>query len=189
MKVTGGTARGIRIQAPPGNRTRPTTDRVRESLFGILRDWVPGAEVWDLYAGSGALGLEAVSRGAAKVTWVEKHGPTCELLRRNVEKLPPAGVTAEMRVVRSDVCAWLRGGVETQPDLILADPPYADLGDEAALHRFLGLLHSSDCCGPDTVLALETPERLQAALPSPWQCYRRESYGGTAVWLLSPDRA
>lgn len=187
MKITGGVARGIRIQAPTGTQTRPTTDRVRESLFGILRDWVPGARVWDLFAGSGALGLEAASRGATEVIWVEKHGPTCGLIRQNLEKLPAAGVTAKMRVARGDVFSWLRAEPVEVPELILADPPYADLSDAAGLHRFLQALASAGCCGPETIVVLETPARLRADIPELWQCLRRETYGTTAVWLLSQD--
>lgn len=110
------------IEAPPGRDTRPTTDRVRESIFSLVaaRTALAGANVLDLFAGSGALGLEAVSRGAQQATFVEKHGRTLGVARRNAAAL---GVTDRTLFVRADVLTWLAKSSATF-DLVLADPPY-----------------------------------------------------------------
>lgn len=123
MRITGGTLARRPIEAPRGDRMRPTADRVREALFSALgsRMELAGARVLDLFAGSGALALEAVSRGAAHATLVERHGPTLALARRNAQAL---GVLDRVATVRADALAHL-GRVAEPLDLILADPPYA----------------------------------------------------------------
>lgn len=123
MRITGGTLARRPIEAPKGDRTRPTADRVREALFSALQSRMDlgGARVLDLFAGSGALGLEAVSRGAAHATLVERHGPTLALARRNAQSL---GVLDRVATARADALAHL-GRLSGPFDLILADPPYA----------------------------------------------------------------
>jgi 16S rRNA (guanine966-N2)-methyltransferase len=133
MRITGGALARRPIDAPKGDRTRPTTDRVREALFSALgsRMDLRGARVLDLFAGSGALGLEAVSRGAARATLVERHGPTLAVARGNARQL---GVADRVRTVRADALVHL-GAVaeEAGPfDLVFADPPY-DLAEIPAL--------------------------------------------------------
>ena len=129
MRITGGRLGGRRIVAPRGQSTRPTSDRVREALFQILGD-LDGARVLDLYAGSGALGLEALSRGAVQATFIDSAGPAITAIGRNLEAL---GLTAEVR--RSDARAFLRNARAAARfyDLVLLDPPYrlaAGLGRE-----------------------------------------------------------
>ena len=119
MRVVAGKHRGRRLVAPPGRATRPTSDRVREALFSILGP-LEGEHVLDLYAGSGALGIEALSRGAASVTFVESDRRAAATIRGNLETL---GEDAEL-VVR-DAVAWLRGPPPTAAfGLVLLDPPY-----------------------------------------------------------------
>lgn len=122
MRITGGTLRSRQIVAPKGSATRPTTDRVREALFGILdaRGRVREANVLDVFAGTGALGLEAMSRGAASVTFVESAKPALSVLHKNIDTL---GVTA--RVIAKPV---ERLGLEGESfDLVFCDPPWAEL--------------------------------------------------------------
>jgi len=125
MRITGGRLARRPIEAPRGDRTRPTTDRVREALFSIVaaRMRLDGARVVDLFAGSGALGLEALSRGAAHATFVERHGATLAVARKNAGAL---GVVSRSAFVRADVLAALAqdGGPLGTADLVLADPPY-----------------------------------------------------------------
>ena len=129
MRITGGALGGRRLVAPRGERTRPTSDRVREALFAILGP-LDGADVLDLFAGSGALGLEALSRGATEATFVDAAPAAVHAVRRNLEALD---LRAEVR--RADARAFLRNA-ETRArsyDLILLDPPYrlaAGLGRE-----------------------------------------------------------
>jgi 16S rRNA (guanine966-N2)-methyltransferase len=119
LRVVAGEFRGRRLRAPRGTATRPTSDRVREALFSILGD-VSGLRVLDLYAGSGALAIEALSRGAASAVLVESDRRALDAIRANLE--PLAGV--EARVERRDALAWLRASSE-RFDLVLLDPPYS----------------------------------------------------------------
>jgi len=123
MRIIGGRFGGRVLQAPRGHATRPTTDRVREALFNLLaaRHDFGGARVLDLFAGTGALGLEALSRGAASALFVERHTPTLALARRNAADL---GVADACRFVRADAVAYLRRPPEARYDLAFADPPY-----------------------------------------------------------------
>lgn len=121
MRIVAGAAKGRRLVAPKGFDVRPTTDRVKEALFSSLQPLLPGARVLDLYAGSGGLGLEALSRGAVTVTFVERAQPAVTALRRNIDTVGLPGAT----VVVGEVSKVLRGEVGGAPfDLVLADPPY-----------------------------------------------------------------
>src|ERR1700722_18144498 len=125
MRITGGTLRSRQLQAPRGASTRPTSDRVREALFGILGSAgaLAGARVLDLYAGTGALTFEAISRGATRATVVESSREALVALRANVASL---GLQAHVRVVAGSVHASLaRIGRDGPFDLVLADPPWA----------------------------------------------------------------
>jgi 16S rRNA (guanine966-N2)-methyltransferase len=121
VRIIAGTHRGRRISAPKGAHTRPTGDRVREALFDLVGP-VDDASVLDLYAGSGALGLEALSRGAARCVFAETDPAACRVIRRNLEQL---GLTGGL-VVQRDAAAVLRGEAASRArhDLLLVDPPY-----------------------------------------------------------------
>lgn len=122
MRIIAGELRGRKLQAPPGLETRPTADRVRETLFSMLVSRIgsfEGLRVADLYAGSGALGLEAISRGAGHATFVENDSSAAAIIRANAGKL---GVTDRVRIVAGSAASLPR----SEPfDLIFADPPYA----------------------------------------------------------------
>lgn len=122
MRIVGGEWGGRRITAPPGRNTRPTTDRVREAWMSAVAPRLPDANVLDLFAGSGALGLEALSRGAARVTFVENGPPALRALRRNLADL---GVRpGSVRIVSSDAVRFAEGLGAGEYDLAFADPPY-----------------------------------------------------------------
>jgi len=123
VRVVAGEYGGRRLKAPPGRDTRPTADRVREALFSILGS-VADLRVADLYAGSGALGIEALSRGASTVVFVESGHAAAEVIEHNLAALGARG-----EVVRRDVTDWLRSGEERVYDLVFCDPPY-----DAAAH-------------------------------------------------------
>ena len=130
MRVVAGRLGGRRLQAPPGRGTRPTSERVREALFSMLGD-LEGARVLDLFAGSGALGIEALSRGAAQAVFVERAAPALAALRANVAALELPAELAEVRA--QDALAALRAARRRREtyDLVFIDPPYrraADLG-------------------------------------------------------------
>lgn len=122
MRIVAGKWGGRTIQAPPGRGTRPTTDRVREAWMSTVAPHLPGARVLDLFAGSGALGLEALSRGASHATFVEQDAKALAALRANVQAL---GASDEVSVFRTDAVRYARElGAETF-DVAFADPPYA----------------------------------------------------------------
>jgi len=123
-RVIAGTAKGIRLRAP-GTGTRPLADRVKQTLFAVLEPDLAGARVLDLFAGSGAAGIEALSRGAASASFVEKDKDAAATIEANLAtaRLGPA------RVVRGDVLRFLEGAVDDPPfDLVIVDPPYAESG-------------------------------------------------------------
>jgi 16S rRNA (guanine966-N2)-methyltransferase len=148
MRIIAGQWRGRRIAAPPGKEVRPTLDRVREAWMSIVQPYLVGAEVVDLFAGSGALGLEALSRGAAVGHFVERHAKTFSVLQQNVETLG-AGSSAVLH--RQDVFTFLRGAGEGEFDVAFADPPYggedaaklATLWLESPFAKLLGIEHDS----------------------------------------------
>ncbi len=176
MRIVAGTARGRRIEAPEGRITRPTLDRVRQAIFNALdaRDLVREAVVLDLFGGSGALALEALSRGATSATVVEADREAVSFVRRNAEAL---GFDEQVRVIRSDVLRWLVGGgaATVQPTLVLADPPY-EWNNWAEL--FASLPPSVECVVAETGSALPPP--------AGWEVEREKRYGGTVVTMLVP---
>jgi 16S rRNA (guanine966-N2)-methyltransferase len=129
-RVIAGTARGIRLEAP-GPGTRPLADRVKQTLFAILEPDLPGARVLDLFAGSGAAGIEALSRGAASATFVEHDAGAARVIGSNLARASLAGPHAD--VVRDDALRWLRRADAPPFDVVIVDPPYdrADLLAEA----------------------------------------------------------
>ncbi|PEN14666.1 16S rRNA (guanine(966)-N(2))-methyltransferase RsmD [Longibacter salinarum] len=151
MRIIAGRFRGHTIESPPGHLTRPSTARTRESLFALIdsRIYLDGAEVLDLFAGTGALGLEAISRGASLVTFVEQDAEVLEYARRNAQEL---GVEDQCIFINGDALTYLRRYNGPELDLILADPPYdldglRDIPDLAIPHLqtdgVLTLEHSS----------------------------------------------
>jgi 16S rRNA (guanine966-N2)-methyltransferase len=176
LRIIAGEFGGRRIRAPAGRWTRPTRDAVREAWFSALGDDVIGAVAVDLYAGSGALGIEALSRGAASMCFVEKDRRAASVLAANLSSL---GVEARCTVVRGDVAGFLsaRGAKGDPPfDLALADPPY-DTDDAAQLvQRFRAEPFAATLCVEHAPRALEG---LEAA----WN--RR--YGDTELSFFVPD--
>jgi 16S rRNA (guanine966-N2)-methyltransferase len=172
VRVIAGTFGGRRLSAPKGARTRPTADRVRESLFSVLGDTVEGARVLDLFAGSGALGIEALSRGAAEATFVDSAPSALRALQDNLQALD---VEAEVR--RSDARAFLRTARNSrrQYDLVFLDPPYRRA---AALARDLDR-DLPAVLSPDARVAVETGRQAPLDLTLPLLDERR--YGDTLI--------
>ncbi len=134
MRVIAGEAKGRTLVAPKGTGTRPATDRIRETLFAILEPSLPGARVLDLFAGAGTLGIEALSRGAARATFVERGAAAIDALRKNIAG---TGFSDRADVVAANVLAFLdRTGPAASYDLVFLDPPFADVAmlDAALSH-------------------------------------------------------
>ena len=158
MRITGGIFRSRALAAPRGRGTRPTSDKVREALFGILTSAgvVDSARVLDLYAGTGALGLEALSRGAARVTFVESGREALGALRENVASL---GVQAQVEIIAADVrVAGARVAREGPFGLVLADPPW-DLVDAGQPASALGALAAAGVLADEAWVVLEHSSR------------------------------
>ncbi|MEP7040583.1 MAG: 16S rRNA (guanine(966)-N(2))-methyltransferase RsmD [Chloroflexota bacterium] len=135
MRVIAGTARGRPLVAPRGAHTRPITDRVKETLFGILADRVVDTRVLDLYAGSGSVGIEALSRGAASCDFVEHDRRAIAAIRENLER---AGVAEHGSVHAVDVMRYLERSEALRFGLIFLDPPYEERAILAPLERLVG---------------------------------------------------
>ena len=172
MRIIAGTHRGARIAAPKGVSTRPTGDRVREAAFNLI-GLVDGAVVLDLFAGSGALGLEALSRGAASVTFVESDRSACRAIADNLATLKLTGA----RVTCGDA-VWAMRQESRQYDLILVDPPYEAWRElEPKLAEHLPRL-----LAPGGLLVVETGKRTDPQLPLPIRTSRR--YGSARLTLF-----
>lgn len=178
-RIIAGTAGGRRIRTPQGSTTRPTTDRVREALFSRLDSATElrGAAVLDLYAGSGALGLEAASRGAVQVLCVESHRGTARLIEGSARDL---GLT-QVRVLAERVERVLeRGPGETTYDVVLADPPYPLTEPELA--DVLTLLDEHGWLGDNGLVVIERSARgPEPTWPSAWRALRARRYGETTL--------
>ena len=178
MRIIAGERKGHTIWAPKGLETRPTSDRVRENVFNIVAPWVEGARVLDLYAGSGAMGLEALSRGAKGVVFVETEHEAVRAIERNLDTLRLTGAT----VVRRDAVTALGHEVtaDRKYDLVLADPPYA-MTDYSALARYLPAVLADD-----GLLVLETGARTEPELPG-LALRTTRKYGSTRVTVFEHE--
>lgn len=182
MRVIAGTARGRRLAAPPGRDTRPTSDRVREALFSSIAADVPGAAVLDLFAGSGALGIEALSRGAAHATFVEQDPRAVVAIRQNLER---AGVADVGQVIHTDAARFCRNPVGGRFDLLLCDPPYAL--DTTAVGDLLAALCDAGGLPVGALVVVERDRRGSdpaAGLPAFLAQERQRSYGDTMLLYL-----
>lgn len=179
MRVIAGSAGGRRLVTPKGDRTRPTADRVREALFSSLHPRLPGARVLDLFAGSGALAIEALSRGAAHATLVERARPALAAIRTNLDI---AGVADRAEVVAADLPAAL-ARVLGPYDVVLLDPPY-DLDREVLAAVLAGVV---ELCAPDAAVRLEQAARAGAPpWPGTLRAGRTRRYGDTAIHEAEP---
>ena len=179
-RIVAGEAGGRRLAVPPGRGTRPTSDRAREALFGTLGTLLelPGAEVIDLYAGSGAVGLEALSRGAAHALLVETDGKAVATIRANADAL---GLGDRAEVVRDRVERVLLTRDPVPADLVFADPPYA-LAD-AELAAVLAALADRGWLAPGAVLVVERASRAGAPdWPHAVHAVKSRRYGEGALW-------
>ncbi|WP_312167344.1 16S rRNA (guanine(966)-N(2))-methyltransferase RsmD [Microbacterium sp.] len=186
-RIIAGKARGARLAVPTAG-TRPTSDRVRESLFGALEsfDAFAGARVLDLYAGSGALGLESLSRGAASADLVEHGRAAASIVRRNAAIVAKAGGLSTARVHESTVRSFLQRAAGPF-DLVFSDPPY-DLADDAMTADLVAL---APLLSADALVIIErarrsTPPELAVA---GLDLIREKSYGDTTLWWAEPATA
>ena len=176
MRVITGKARGIQLKTPEGMLTRPTADRVKEALFSIINFDIPGAKVLDLFGGTGQLGIEALSRGAASAVFVDAREESCRLIRENLKRTK---LEQYAKVIRSDYLDYLRRCREHY-NIIILDPPYAEVFLENAIKRITEI----DILQSDGIIVAERP--LGKELPWDFEGYTRSKdykYGNTLLTL------
>jgi 16S rRNA (guanine(966)-N(2))-methyltransferase RsmD len=174
LRVSGGEARGRRLKAPKG--IRPTQGMVKQAIFNLVGPVVEEAEVLDLFAGSGALGIEALSRGAASVTFVDHQARGLAILRQNLDVL---GVKDRARIVRGDVVRWLEASPDSvkRAGVVFLDPPY----DDAVLERALMAL---DRIVENATVVAEHSRRQEMPALTRLQVDRQRRYGDTMVTVF-----
>ncbi len=183
MRIVAGKFRGKALSSPEDESIRPTADRVRESVFNILASRLgpnfDGLRVLDLFAGTGALGLEALSRGASSVVFVDIGAEARGLIRDHIEAFGAGGVT---KLLRRDATALGPAGTMGPVDLVFLDPPYAKgLGEQALVS-----LKAGGWLQPETLLVLEESSAAAIDLPPGFTLDDRREYGAAAVHFLSP---
>jgi 16S rRNA (guanine966-N2)-methyltransferase len=179
MRIIAGSRKGHTIAAPKGRATRPTGDRVREAAFNLIGP-VEGASVLDLYAGSGAMGLEALSRGAENAVFVESDPDATRTIERNLDKLRLTGATILRQDARTALAA--EATARRAYDLVLVDPPYDEWPTlEPRLAPYLAAV-----LAPDGLLVVETSSRVEPSIPLAQRTSRR--YGSARLTLYEHPR-
>lgn len=173
MRLSGGERGGQKLAAPKGKKTRPTSAKVREALFAVLGKRIEGARVLDLFAGSGALGLEAVSRGAGSVVFVDNDAGAVMSIRRNAVRLIPD--TNRWRILPMNATRALRT-LRGTFDVVLMDPPY-----QRGANEELSLLMQRGLLSENGVTVVEHPSAAQAELPASMRVLKQTKYGDTAL--------
>lgn len=187
-RIIAGTAGSLRLEVPKAG-TRPTSDRVREAIFSSLESWniIRGSRILDLYAGSGALGLEAISRGAASAVLVEKHPQSALVASRNAKTVQQAFRGAEVpsvTVARSSTQTYLDAAEGQQFDVIALDPPY-DLGEQELAAN---LVTVARLLAEDGVVLVERSTRTpEPTWPESLVRFREKRYGETVLWWAERD--
>lgn len=181
LRIIGGKWRGRKITFTEAEGLRPTSDRVRETVFNWLAPYIPGASVLDLFAGSGVLGFEALSRGASNVTLVETSGNVCKNISANIKLLE----TKNCQVFHENAEHWLLNNLEQEKfDVVFLDPPFND----GLLPNTLKILDESDCLAPGGFVYVECGETLEEACsPSSWTIHRHKKTGAVFYYLFRRD--
>jgi len=182
VRIIAGDARGRVVKTEPGRELRPTLDRVKEGMFSAMGPLVPGARVLDLFAGCGNLGLEALSRGAQHVVFVEVKPGRCRLVRENLETL---GYSDRAHVIQADAVRYLGEGGGRNFDLVLADPPYG----AGFVRRVVERLALGDVVGSGGMICIQhSPDELPPEQVEGLEFYRRGCYGDTVVTFFIRER-
>jgi len=179
MRVISGTARGLKLVAPEGLDTRPTTDRVKESIFNIIQSYIPCENVLDLFAGSGALGIEALSRGCRKCTFVDNNKYSFDLVKLNTEK---AKISDKADFYKTDSISFLNSCSE-KFDIIFLDPPY----NKGFLCKSFDVIADKEILKGDGIIVAETEYGGEIPENSAFKCIKSAKYGNTLVLVYKTD--
>jgi len=178
LRIISGRWGGRQLTFPASAQLRPTPDNVRETLFNWLAPWVNESRCLDLYAGSGAIGLEALSRGASHVTFVEQNRRAAQAISAHLNDLEATQQTA---VMVSDAIKSIKG-IATGLDLVFLDPPFG----EDLVQPTLDELYAADILNPDALVYVEHEKPLNLDLGADWEIWREKSHGGATSLLLTP---
>ena len=179
MRITGGEFGGRVLKAPKTDLIRPTQDRVREAVFNIIQFDLPGKDFLDLFAGSGAVGIEALSRGAKSVTFIEQERRHLTVLKENLQTLK---CLDRAEVIPADVYAYIERYDGVGFDIVFADPPYA-LGEEKGYASVLAVAAKNALVRPGGLFIAEMTAVQHAEETPGWELYRDRTYGKTRVCL------
>jgi 16S rRNA (guanine966-N2)-methyltransferase len=177
MRIIGGRLKGREVEAPRGVLSRPPLSVIRESVFNILGQSIEGKSVLDLFAGSGSLGIEAISRGAAEVQFVDSSRRCAEMIERNTRGL---GIADLSRIVRQDAVEFVAAGRGGPFDIVFVDPPFLSGKAEEALN----VLAPSTLVSETTVVIVRTHWRERFALPAGFQVARQRKFGDSVVAFM-----
>jgi len=181
VRVIAGSAKGRTLGAPRGGATRPATDRVRETLFAILEPILQDTRVLDLFAGAGTLGIEALSRGAASVTFVERSAEALKALRKNIKA---TGFDSRAEVIAANVLGFLEQSIAGPYEVVFCDPPFADVAllEVTLAHpRFAGAL------APEALVVARVMKKYQPRLPGEARIQRVKDIGEESLLFLRYD--
>jgi 16S rRNA (guanine966-N2)-methyltransferase len=181
VRVIAGIAKGRTLDAPRGGATRPATDRIRETLFAILEPVLEGARVLDLFAGAGTLGIEALSRGAAHVTFVERSAEALKALRKNIAT---TGFADRAEVVGANVLGFLERPIAGPYDVVFCDPPFADVG---ILESTLAHPHLAGALAPEAHVVARVLKKHQPNVPEGARLLRVKEIGEETLLFLRYD--
>ncbi len=179
MRVISGKYRGRRLQAPEGKGVRPTTDRVKEAMFSVIQFDIPEASVLDLFAGSGALGIEALSRGAKDCIFVENNRRHIDCLKQNLEK-----VSDPFEIISADFLAALKRLCGRKFDLVFCDPPY----DSDYYKKAMTFLIENDMINENGVVVMETKTGMVIEPDLPLKITQTKTYGSTTLLFIKKEK-
>jgi 16S rRNA (guanine966-N2)-methyltransferase len=181
MRITGGEFGGINLKVPKSDAIRPTQDRVREAVFSMLQSEIPGCDFLDLFAGTGSAGLEALSRGAASATFVERDARHIACLNENIAKVLKGTRSQAATVVRADAYRYIASYAGAGFSVVFADPPYA-LGEERGYAGVLETLASREVVRRGGIFVAEmTASQASEEAPKDWQLIKDRTYGKTRI--------
>lgn len=176
MRVISGKAKGLKLLAPDGMDTRPTTDRVKESVFNLLIPYIPATSVLDLFAGSGAMGIEAVSRYCDSCVFVENNPSALDIIHKNAEK---ARMSDEVKIIHSDALSYL-SNTFCSFDIIFLDPPY----NKGFLAPVFKTIAERNLLSPDGVIVCETELGGEMVSDTNFECIKQAKYGKTIISIF-----
>ena len=178
IRVISGKYRHQKLLAPDPKITRPTIDRVKEAVFSILQDYLKGAIVLDLFAGSASLPIEALSRGAMKALIVDKNRDAISIIRQNLAKLKITNFELFWR----DAVSFLQSKIGSQYDIIFLDPPHLD---KVVLNQCLSIIAQNNFLKSSGLIVIETDDISKLIIPGPFTHFKLKKYGLTTILILS----